>query len=95
MWDLPGPGMKPMSPAWAWDCLPWSHQGSPSPKLKTDVFTSPLFIGEFLNDPVRPGKRTQHVRTFNVIIEARRSHADADKGVRFFSLLNFSLFAFS
>ena len=50
MWDLPGPGMKLMSPAWAWDCLPWSHQGSPSPKLKTDIFMSPLFIGEFLND---------------------------------------------
>ena len=43
---------------------------------------------------IRPGKRTQRVCTVNVIIEARRIHADADKGVRFFPLC-FSLFAFS
>ena len=43
---------------------------------------------------IRPGKRTQHVHTVSVIIEARRIHADADKGVRYFPLF-FSLFAFS
>ena len=29
MWDLPGPGIKPLSPVLAVDFLPLSHQGSP------------------------------------------------------------------
>ena len=28
-WDLPDPGIKPMSSAWQADSLPLSHQGSP------------------------------------------------------------------
>ena len=30
MWDLPGPGIEPMSPALAVDSLPLSHQGDPA-----------------------------------------------------------------
>ena len=50
VWALPGPEVKPMSPAWARDRLPQGHWGSPSPKLRTDLLTSPLFLREFLNN---------------------------------------------
>ena len=29
MWDLPGLGIEPMSPAWQMDSKPLDHQGSP------------------------------------------------------------------
>ena len=47
MWDLPGPGVEPMSPALAADSLPPSHQGSPPLFLKTEfcLILSPLFLG--------------------------------------------------
>ena len=81
MWDLPGPGMKPVFPAWARDCLLRSHQGSPSPKLQTDISTSPLCMGEFLNDQAR--KRDTTCPSFPWdILEAGRSRADANQGGR-------------
>ena len=33
MWDLPGPGIEPVSPALADGCYPLCHQGSPSRDL--------------------------------------------------------------
>ena len=30
MWDLPGPGIEPMSPALAGNLYPLCHQGSPA-----------------------------------------------------------------
>ena len=35
MWDLPGPGLEPMSPALAGGFLTMCHQGSPQKKLLT------------------------------------------------------------
>ena len=44
-WDLPWPGMKPVFPAWARDGFLRSRRGSPRPKLKMDILTSPAWDG--------------------------------------------------
>ena len=53
VWALPGPGVKPMSPAWARGGLPRGPRGSPGPELEADLLTSPLFLGGFRNDRAR------------------------------------------
>ena len=44
MWDLPGPGIEPMSPVLAGSSLPLSHHGSPSICL-VNVFFECLLYG--------------------------------------------------
>ena len=44
-WDRPGPGMKPVFPAWARDGFLRSRRGSPRPKLEMDILPSPAWDG--------------------------------------------------
>ena len=46
MWDLPGSGIKAVSPALQTDSLPLSHQGSPCFPF---IFFRMIGLGEFLN----------------------------------------------
>ena len=46
MWDLPGSGIEPGSPALQADSLPLSHQGSPCFPF---IFCRMIGLGEFLN----------------------------------------------
>ena len=53
MWDLPGPGIEPVSLHWKADSLPLSHQGSPGLSFEESL----LMDGDEVERPFQKGKK--------------------------------------
>ena len=43
MWDLPGPGIKPVSSKWQADSLPLTHQGSPGAFIISKFYLKKIY----------------------------------------------------